>query len=127
MLAPLSCPSQAKISRSRIGHIVGFPAREGEVDPMRPSTTLKLHLLTLLLLGLLLAGCRKEKEGAGANGAAPGLRAPRRVFLITVDTLRADHMSLYGYPRATSPNLEKLAASGVTFDRAICQWPKTGS
>jgi len=94
---------------------------------MRPSTTLKLPVLILLLLGLLLAGCRQEKEGTRANGAAPGLRAPRRVFLITVDTLRADHMSLYGYPRATSPNLEKLAASGVTFDRAFCQWPKTGS
>ncbi len=36
-------------------------------------------------------------------------------------------MSLYGYPRATTPNLERLAGTGVTFDRAVCQWPKTGS
>jgi arylsulfatase A-like enzyme len=49
------------------------------------------------------------------------------VFLITVDTLRADHMSLYGYPRATTPYLDRLAAAGVTFEQAICQWPKTGS
>jgi arylsulfatase A-like enzyme len=71
-----------------------------------------------------LTGCRGEKTG---GGTAAGLHIPRHIFLITVDTLRADHMSLYGYGRATSPNLQKAAASGVTFDRAICQWPKTGS
>src|SRR5215217_3952558 len=95
---------------------------------MRPSTTLKLPVLILILLGLLLAGCRgKVEEGGAPSPATPGLRAPRRVFFITVDTLRADHMSLYGYPRATTPNLQKLAATGVTFDHAITQWPKTGS
>ncbi len=49
------------------------------------------------------------------------------MFLITIDTLRADHMSLYGYPRPTTPALERLAARGLVFDRAIAQWPKTGS
>jgi arylsulfatase A-like enzyme len=79
----------------------------------------------LVLSGLIaLTGCRGEKQG---GGTAAGLHVPRHVFLITVDTLRADHMSLYGYGRATSPNLQKAAAAGVTFDRAICQWPKTGS
>ncbi|MES1210862.1 MAG: sulfatase, partial [Acidobacteriota bacterium] len=47
-------------------------------------------------------------------------------FLITVDTLRADRMSLYGHVRETTPNLARLAGSGVTFDRAVAQWPKTG-
>ncbi|HKI02090.1 MAG TPA: sulfatase [Thermoanaerobaculia bacterium] len=90
-----------------------------------PSKLLKsLWIVSLLILA---AGCR-GKEGIGEVASAdPGLHTPRRVFLITVDTLRADHMSLYGSPRATSPNLEKMAATGVAFDRAICQWPKTGS
>lgn len=70
-----------------------------------------------LLSLLLLASC----------GPRVAEDAPRRVFFITVDTLRADHMSLYGYPRQTSPDLGRLAASGVTFDRAIAQWPKTGA
>ena len=52
---------------------------------------------------------------------------PRHVLFITVDTLRADHLSLYGYPRATSPGLDELAERGVTFERAIAQWPKTGT
>ena len=83
----------------------------------------RLASVALFIL-FLLAGCRGEKK---AGGAAAGLHAPRHIFLITVDTLRADHMSLYGYGRATSPDLQKTAASGVTFDRAVCQWPKTGS
>lgn len=47
------------------------------------------------------------------------------VLLITVDTLRADHLGAYGYPRATSPNLDRLAAAGVRFDRAIAAASRT--
>lgn len=73
----------------------------------------------LLLAILLLAGCQRGPKLAED--------APRRVFFITVDTLRADHMSLYGYPRQTSPELAKLAGGGVVFEQAIAQWPKTGA
>ena len=48
------------------------------------------------------------------------------ILLITVDTLRADHLSSYGYPRVTSQNLDRLAAEGLRFDQAAVQWPKTG-
>ncbi|HEV2853568.1 MAG TPA: sulfatase [Thermoanaerobaculia bacterium] len=94
-----------------------------------PSKLLKsLWIVPVLLFA---AGCRgnveNAEEGGATASAAPGIHAPRRVFFITVDTLRADHMSLYGYPRETTPNLQKLAAGGVTFDHAVCQWPKTGS
>lgn len=43
------------------------------------------------------------------------------VFLITIDTLRADHLSCYGYPRKTSPFLDSLAKKGVFFEKAIAQ------
>lgn len=42
----------------------------------------------------------------------------RHVVLITIDALRADHLSLYGYPLKTSPNLEIFAAQAVRFDNA---------
>lgn len=47
------------------------------------------------------------------------------VLLITVDTLRADHLGAYGYALATSPNIDKLAERGVLFRSANVQWPKT--
>ena len=40
---------------------------------------------------------------------------------IVLDTVRADHLSVYGYPRNTSPNLVELAADGVTFENAVAQ------
>jgi arylsulfatase A-like enzyme len=66
-----------------------------------------------------------------AGWAAPhlvcqGARPPRRtgatrpdVILISVDTLRADHLHLYGYPRPTSPNLDALGAESLTFENAF--------
>jgi arylsulfatase A-like enzyme len=49
--------------------------------------------------------------------AAPGMH----VLLITLDTTRADHLGCYGYGRATSGNLDALAAECTQFDLAIAQ------
>jgi arylsulfatase len=51
-------------------------------------------------------------------------RAPN-VILITVDTLRADHLGAYGYPRATSPNFDAFANEGMLFRRAFSHSPET--
>src|SRR5262249_27237571 len=53
------------------------------------------------------------------------LPARSNLVLITIDTLRADHVSSYGYPRQTTPAIDRLAASGVRFDQASAPWPKT--
>ena len=47
------------------------------------------------------------------------------VFLIIIDTLRADHLSCYGYPRDTSPVLDSLAAVGTLFTRFQAHAPWT--
>ena len=41
------------------------------------------------------------------------------VVLVTIDTLRADHLGSYGYPRPTSPFIDSLAAEGARFEQAI--------
>ncbi len=53
--------------------------------------------------------------------------APQRVniILISIDTLRADHMSCYGYPLDTTPNIDRIASQGVRFENVITQSPKT--
>lgn len=40
-----------------------------------------------------------------------------RILMIDIDTLRPDHMSCYGYPRRTTPNLDQVAADGLRFDQ----------
>lgn len=84
----------------------------------------------VLLLAALVAG----SFGAGWDGwrerqalaALPESGAhPPNLLLITLDTLRADHLSSYGHARLTTPNLDQLAATGVAFDRAIANSPWT--
>jgi arylsulfatase len=54
-------------------------------------------------------------EGSRDGGPSPGFE---RFVLVTVDTLRADHLGTYGYPVATSPFLDALAERSVVFERA---------
>ena len=42
------------------------------------------------------------------------------VLLITIDSLRADHLGCYGYPYETSPNIDNLANEGAIFERFFC-------
>jgi HEAT repeat protein len=49
----------------------------------------------------------------------------RDVILISVDALRADHVSAYGYGRPTTPNLDALAREGALFEAAYCPTPHT--
>ncbi|WP_437637141.1 sulfatase [Sorangium sp. So ce854] len=53
--------------------------------------------------------------------AAPAAPSPQRrpdILLVTLDTVRADHTSAYGYGRDTTPRLAELASRGVLFERA---------
>lgn len=47
------------------------------------------------------------------------------VIIITIDALRHDHLSCYGYNRKTSPNIDQLAAGSSLFTQAIAQGPGT--
>lgn len=57
--------------------------------------------------------------------AGPGPRGPN-VVLVLLDSLRADHVGCYGYPRGTTANMDALAARGVRFANAESQVSWTG-
>jgi arylsulfatase A-like enzyme len=78
----------------------------------------------LALLAVLCA-CRGEPRPAPTPAPARTAGTGKSVLLITIDTLRADHLGLYGYKRATSPNLDAFARGAMVFDRAYTYWPKT--
>lgn len=50
---------------------------------------------------------------------------PRNVMLITIDTLRADHVGCYGYPHDTTPNIDSWAEKGAIFTNATSTVPLT--
>lgn len=47
------------------------------------------------------------------------------VIIITVDTLRADHVGIYGYEKIETPNMDALGRNGVLFSQAFCHVPLT--
>ncbi len=63
-----------------------------------------------------------EKIAVARLPAAP--QSAPNVLVIVLDTLRADHLSSYGYSRPTSPEIDRIASQGVLFENAIapCSW-----
>src|SRR5882724_11172523 len=73
------------------------------------------HLLTLLAVLLLSAFA----------AAVPPRHAASNIILITIDTVRADHLGCYGAKNIQTPTLDSLARDGTVFERAISQVPLT--
>jgi arylsulfatase A-like enzyme len=83
----------------------------------RSGNKLQFQLGTLvgaLLCGLLMIA------GTGCSS-----RTDHNLILISFDTLRADHVGLYGYPRDTSPCLDAIGRDAVVFDMTIAQAAST--
>jgi len=72
----------------------------------------------LLLLSLTaFIACRRAE--------APALSAPARVIVISIDTLRSDHLALYGYQHARTPAIDALRKDGVLFQHVFSATPLT--
>jgi arylsulfatase len=65
--------------------------------------------VAILSAALLTIGCQRPPSG------------PFNLIVVTVDTLRADHLGVYGYPRDTSPHLDAMARAGTWFERCYAQ------
>ncbi len=75
-----------------------------------------------LAAALLLLGAHSEL--AAQTARPPSQRLPN-VLVLSIDTLRADRLSAYGYRRPTSPAIDRLLNSGVRFDQARTVEPLT--
>lgn len=72
------------------------------------------YVLAVALMVWAAAGPGVRETGRVAQAATPGL------VIICVDTLRADHLGLYGYERDTSPEVDAWFGEGLVFERAYC-------
>jgi arylsulfatase len=75
--------------------------------------------MALLAVLLAVTGCRPEQVESRRPDALDS------VLLVTIDTLRADHLSSYGYWRPTSPNFDAFVAGGARFEYAFSTSPHT--
>jgi len=64
----------------------------------------------------------RARSSRSTAGTADG---PPNVLLVSIDTLRADHLSCYGYSRPTSPRIDGLAREGVLFEDVVSAAPWT--
>jgi arylsulfatase A-like enzyme len=76
----------------------------------------KIYISVLLLFFLSICSWCISTTQAGS---------PQGIILISLDTLRADHLSLYGYHRNTSPSIDAFAKESIVFERAVVQAPTT--
>jgi arylsulfatase A-like enzyme len=76
-------------------------------------------ILALFAAGTTLAavgGWRYARASAPVNGP---------VLLVSIGTLRADHLPVYGYRKVKTPAIDALGADGVVFERAYSHAPQT--
>ena len=79
----------------------------------------KLALIIFVVLAVAIAvGISFLRFGSGGEEI-------RNVLLVSIDTCRSDHLSCYGYPKRTTPNIDKLAENACVFTNAVSPVPIT--
>ena len=109
----------------------------------RPTTKKNQHTLLkfIMLVVIVLVGQNllriprtrwsakdSSRDAATMHDVIRGVTRPKdisRVVLISLDTLRADHLGCYGYSRNTSSNIDALAGESILFQHAISPMPLT--
>ncbi len=76
-------------------------------------------------IALLGAAVLTALAGCGGGTEEPAVERPLNLVVVVLDTLRADHLGLYGYERDTSPHLDAFARESFVFERAESAAPWT--
>ena len=85
-------------------------------------------IFSMVFTGILAAGSWLMPISSAELATASQMSAPQaspNVLFIVLDTVRPDHLGIYGYERDTSPELDAFAAQGVVFENAFSVAPWT--
>lgn len=86
--------------------------RDSRSLPIKPVAA--LLLAAVILLNIFMYTQKRLNARTGPN-----------ILLISIDTLRADHLGSYGHRIPTNPNIDRIAAKGILFENAYAQAPWT--
>ncbi len=104
---------------------VALPARAIDARWTDVDVDLAAHAGAEVILELAVEGSRPGTWGAPTLRDTSARPEGANVLLVSIDTLRADHVHSYGYSRETSPRLDALAAEGARFADCTAQAPYT--
>lgn len=79
------------------------------IRALRPTRAVRPIQLVATLLMASAAGCSGDSPAA----------SPTNLIILSVDTLRADHLGAWRYPRPTSPRIDAFASESIVFERAV--------
>jgi arylsulfatase A-like enzyme len=100
-------------------YLLGISILERSRPAARRGRVIGVWLVGIIVVILILGGVVTVPSGATAKSPKNG----PNILWIVIDTLRADHLSCYGYHRDTTPNIDRIAAEGVLFENAFTTAP----
>lgn len=82
---------------------------------------MRIVVIVTLVLSFILCLAEDRVFSAQNNADKRGIANGYNVIVVCLDTLRADHLSCYGYPRETTPHIDRLVNDGILFENAFSQ------
>lgn len=104
---------------------------EPDADRAKPNRAVRhagaavLIIIAIVTSAILLLRDHGDPLVEPAPTLRPGAAAGFNLLLITLDTVRSDHLGCYGYALAETPTIDSLAARGVLFEDAVAPVPLT--
>jgi len=92
---------------------------------LRPKSRRLLIVAVFVVVAAVAAALLLRPDWLRSLPGAPPAAAPPNVLLVTIDTLRADHVGAYGYHAGRTETLDRLAREGVLLEDAVVQVPQT--
>ena len=105
-----------------MGSVLGFAVfmqRVFQKKPAHPLRKAAVGTMAAILLWTATLAPGTSPLGKTADSAASPASGKPNILLITMDTVRADHVSAYGYERDTTPNLREFAREATRYERTI--------